>query len=905
MASYQSPGIAVHQVLTETNSTYTPDQNVLIIGGHALLTTYAASGSRKNEAFFGNYTNGLNNEYSWKRNSASGVADEAYTRIFLENALLRYAADTGTVPANSLNEVTFNKILATNSNYYADPAFGERGVRVGDVVRLVYTPPNGSLEEPLDFWTRVTSLKSTITDNTVTNSPAIADSANLVTRNESVSYVTNNPELSQGITPQISIQNYVAPSAGLFSEKYTLTAVRGTTNGRMNTAEFTLLSESGLDDHQSVTIEEWETGSNWTSNVTFNGLTIGFTQDNISDNILTGASWTITVNEAYTAPALVVNGNYKGNVDTAYIVTVKKGGTLSQSPVLVITTTLGNDTVKEVKLTAANTPVPLGNKGLTLTLTNGTKLRQGDRFVYTALASQNGPVKTLILAENIPTSAAARTINVEFHTVQTLELSRYDNNGQENWSTTQQGFSIAANILLTDPTWALDETLPLTRADVYATTRLWQRNISTVLSVSSLSELDNYLSGDLVPDNELKYGVYKALQNSEERVIMFTAVDDPSDLQTWTNALIRLERNKNVYDIVPLTFDIAVQNLVMAHVASMSTSKAAKERMGWFCRPVPKALPLYVYDATLQQSQSFCTVLDNPNTLNTQYNYLIATSQPNFLAKDVQFGDVVRTDFYIDNEGKELYTEYVIDAVVNNTTLILQTPLDRAINLPQRFEVWRPITLYNYSEAVGKVNVFDSRRCVTTWPDYVYADGYTVPGYFATAAAAAIACSTLPQRSITQRVINGLTEIPNFETYSDDNLNELTTHGITVLAQTEDGDVIVRHAVTTGNFDNLNEREEMSTRNFDSVTKYFRAGLSGLINQVNNIDSGLLIIANRLRRTGDMLKLLNYTEGLGGHIVDYEIVQLELDPNFEDACIARIILTLARCLNRIDLYLQI
>jgi hypothetical protein len=898
MANYKAPGITVHQVLTETNSTYAPSQNVTILGGHASLTTYT-SGSRKAEAFFGEYTNGLNSVYPWKRNETSGVADESFTRIFLENALLRYATVTdGVIPANSFNELRFSSsVLVSNKNGTASAVFGDRGVRVGDIVQVSYTPDSG---ESIELWTRVAALKSLTASNNVTNAPVAADTGNLATRTASASVVSNDTVATANITAAATLNNYVAPSAGLFAETYTLTAVRGSTDGDLSTAEFTLLSESGLDDHQSVTFTDWGTPS------VINGISISINHTSNAD-VATGASWTITANEAYTAPTFVVNGSYKGTEDASYIVTVKKGGTLAQVPVLFITTTLGGDTVKEIKVATVNTPLPLGNKGLTLTLSAGTQLHQGDVFVYNATSLQQGPIQVVTLAENVITSSTAKPTVVSFHIVQNIELSRFSEtgNGVENWTTNQDNFALAPNIMLTDPTWAADEYLPLIKADVYANTRVWQREINTILSVSSIAQLDTYLSGDLVPANELKYGVYKALQNSGSTPVLFTAVENPTDVQSWSAALTRLERNRNVYDIVPLTFDTAIQNLVATHVANMSTDKAAKERMGWFCRPVPQTIPLYVYDAALGKPQSLCTIVDNPNVVGEQFNYLIATNQPGFLTSGVKFGDVVRTDFYTDTDGKEVYSEYIIDTVINNTTLVLKHARDRALTTGQRFEIWRPITLYNFVEAIAKLNIFDNRRIVTTWPEMLYADGTTVPGYFATAAIAALACASLPQKAITQEVLLGFTGIPDFGTYSDDNLDDLTTNGNLVLAETEDGDVIVRHAVTTGNFNNLNEREEMSTRNFDSATKYFRAGLSGIIGKVNAIELGLDVIESRLVKTGDALKLMGYTVGLGGHIVDYTIISLGIDPLFEDNALAHVDLVLAHNLNHIDLYLQI
>jgi len=81
--------------------------------------------------------------------------------------------------------------------------------------------------------------------------------------------------------------------------------------------------------------------------------------------------------------------------------------------------------------------------------------------------------------------------------------------------------------------------LDVVRADVYIEHRIWHfsNNIAgTYGVVNNLAELERALPGALHPDNPLKYGIYKALQNSGETPVIYAAVKEPNRLESWQDA---------------------------------------------------------------------------------------------------------------------------------------------------------------------------------------------------------------------------------------------------------------------------------------------------------------------------------------------------------------------------------
>ncbi len=83
-----------------------------------------------------------------------------------------------------------------------------------------------------------------------------------------------------------------------------------------------------------------------------------------------------------------------------------------------------------------------------------------------------------------------------------------------------------------------------------------------------------------------------------------------------------------------------------------------------------------------------------PNTSGTQYTLLSITSG-NFplVAKGIRSGDVLRFGFSTDLWGDVAYDSYVVDRVLNESTLVLKTGSQFAESIPRRIEIYRTFTV--------------------------------------------------------------------------------------------------------------------------------------------------------------------------------------------------------------------
>jgi hypothetical protein len=88
-----------------------------------------------------------------------------------------------------------------------------------------------------------------------------------------------------------------------------------------------------------------------------------------------------------------------------------------------------------------------------------------------------------------------------------------------------------------------------------------------------VSDINN-IPGPLDQENPLKWGVYKALSNSNGTAVKYTAVANPDSLDSWASVLERLKGRDDFYNVVPLTFNREVQDLWAAYIGGESNELA-------------------------------------------------------------------------------------------------------------------------------------------------------------------------------------------------------------------------------------------------------------------------------------------------------------------------------------------
>jgi hypothetical protein len=129
--------------------------------------------------------------------------------------------------------------------------------------------------------------------------------------------------------------------------------------------------------------------------------------------------------------------------------------------------------------------------------------------------------------------------------------------------------------------------------------------------------------------------------------------------------------------------------------------------------------------------------------------------------------------------------------------------------------------------------------------------------------------------------------------------------GVWIVQQQLDGEIFTRHAVTTGDYEDINQREEMLTRNVDSISYRFRDYFEPFIGVTNVTPSMRDVILGGMNKLIRVLKTERVTVQLGGQLIDATIDRFFVSEIFKDRYVAYIILEVPYALNNIELHLVV
>jgi hypothetical protein len=483
------------------------------------------------------------------------------------------------------------------------------------------------------------------------------------------------------------------------------------------------------------------------------------------------------------------------------------------------------------------------------------------------------------------------------------------------------------------PEWTsagAEQPLPIEAGRVYSEYREFLAELADeVNSISSVADLDD-IAGQLHPDNPLKWGVYKALSNSNGTVVKYTAVAHPveyhpennrvtgPDLDSWVQVLERIKGRDDMYNLIPLTYDRLVQNLWAAHIGGESNPIANNWKAAFFSlKAEPKQLVVgqnALIGGVLGNTMSdemMATLRDDPNATGQQFTLLqvprgTTFASGYFITNDVRPGDIVRYNFSIDQFGEEQYEEYVVDQVLSENSLLLYTSADAPVTVPQRFEIWHNRNRNEIAEDLAQqAGSLSNRRICAVWPDQVGEAGIAQPGYYLASALAGLVSGVVPHQPLTNVEVAGFDDFTrSYKYFNETQLNRMAEAGVWIVTEDRDGTPHTRHALTTDNLD-LNRREEMIRRNVDSMSYLFLRRLRPFIGRTN-VQPGMLrrlkfeveTIMNFLSNNGN-------TEELGSQLISGEIRKLQVHPLLKDRIEIVLDLVVPAPLNNIELHLVV
>lgn len=908
MAKYVlSAASAIGRAATIDRSFLSPLRPVLI-GPRAGLHRFAAVSER---ASLGDYDKLADTTYSYPDVTVGSTVDLTSVKLFAGTANLVYFSKFVGINGSAQPSATYaNRVRAANfvfktaNDVSRSAAFYDRDVAVGDTVVVSGT---GSDTDPYEVTSLVTGFAGEAVAASTGTAAAEDNNADTQSAAVNIGQVADTP-----INDVIASANgaaYLSTADGYITRTYTITVTQSSTGTDATTARLRVRSADGLDNADNVVPAAFASPTAIGSK----GLTVTFSIDAghssgsevDEDDLVVGQAWTVTVSQAFAAVVATAAGTYTGTRTTNYIVTVSRGGRYADAtkPQITITSSNGYDRSGPTTVSAAATPYAVGNYGVTMSFA-GTYLRKGDVFYVTATAAGEGAYKTLILRDNIPSELVGEEVNIVLSVARPdleIPLARTFPSDVTNWSFTDSTVKVESGILIIDAEFT-DGSDPvpveLDTADLYVEYREWlTAGAGDVIELTDPDEIVAAL-GTVTSANPLAYAASLALANTagellndpakptattSDRILCVTVGGDPADLDLWQSALDLIESNEDAYGLVPLSTDPAVKDLFVTHVTERSGDTTGLYRTCWLTLPLVETGAVVAESTTTDGEAVTATIAATPATSPTAYTTLTASANAAFVTKNVRAGDKVRIDFSENAFGEATYTEYIVAAVLSQTTLRLATGPVAAISVARLIEVWRTYTKTELgAQQTAAAAAYANSRVKLVYPDKPAFGGETLDGFYLCSALAALAGSVPSQQGLKNVGVVGfddLTRASKFFTASQ--LDDLAAGGVFVVGQTPLGVVYVHSAVTT-DVSELATREEMVVRNADMVRKAIQdewgpyVGAGNVVSNMGSLLNGALIsLSMRLRSS-------NSVEQLGPPVADLSVASISTVPGQAD-----------------------
>ena len=710
----------------------------------------------------------------------------------------------------------------------------------------------------------------------------------------------NVPAVPATLVPTI---DWTAWSGGDITDEYVLRCIAG---GPIATAEFSVTSLAGDD----------------ATGIVFNAL---------ASDVAIGGRGLVAQFTSGGAPTFTVGDSWVIKVNAC-------------RPRVKIYDTAGIDQGSYVTVNDA-TDIDLGSYGATMQFAANTNteggfaanggLVKGDVFYVAAKASADGALRTIVLADDLPSQAvtgynddgstnfAPSNFGVWLYLVQNsaeITSKKLQSSGDYNWVATAGDVTVNKAIYVTDASWVDTNGdlvyIPVYKGDMYLEYRaLLSEYTDTIHFISDISNVTTEL-GTISVDNPLAQGVFNALTNSGNRGVYFMAVPS-DDLAGFSSVLDKASLTDSVYAFAPMTRDRTILAEVEAHINAMSSETVKRWRIGFFGTEMATETAVYNKAKNPAGQEFYATTEDNPAVAGTQYTLLKFTTAAGApspytqVLTNVKVGDTVRISYSTDPWGDVAYETYKVASLKSNTSLVLSTGTTTAISTPTKVEVWHTYSVAELANAVAAVSSsFASRRIYHVFPGSLGAYGVVQTAEFGAAAVAGLCSSVVPQQGLTNIELLGFDDLPLvYSTFNRDQLNTMAGAGTLIIMQdVAGGSIYVRHQVSTATADgDLNTTELSLTKNLDSISYYFAARLAPYIGKYN-VTPDLLVVL-RTQITDGLLYLGSFTAvGLLGPQITLDgtsISYLKQHPTLKDHVISSVDLNLPAPFNVMELHLVV
>ena len=963
--AYVKPQVLVFQEFTIVPAEITGPLRAHISGPNAILHRYSDT-SEKNSSRLGAYNAALETAYLYPGRQPGSIVDRDYVKLFADNALLRYFHHESTneditisvvgseeegykknqLVAEGVGETVPYQFRTNGAHPHSAAYFADRGVKIGDVVQVRGAKDIVNDEDVVVGCEEVlltTSVAGFVANPTSSKiEQAVADDNN---GDRSAATSVTSSQIAGTVncltlTPNATAYNGIYD--GVLNETYTVEVIRSSLYN-CEATKLRVRSASGLDDVAEVAAgslgDEVEIGRRGLK-VTFSdssapaGSSSSASASCGAAEFVVGQKWSITVEQQFTKVKALSNttGVYTGEFDDTYIIECTKGGLLSSDPngppQVTVRTVRGKDYGVPVAITSSGTSAgnafQVGRYGLTVRFVSMTdqaitRLNKGDKWYVQVVSAKAGPVNTLILRDDVPADLRGLdNLDVTLFIKDDIQISRNRLSTQSDVNYVLEDTQVVVKEAMTayHPDWTsngVEQPMDVAAADLYLEYREWVATLTDeVNAISSTAELDA-IPGQLDPDNPLKWGVFKALANSNGTLVKYTAVADPSDLDSWVQVLERVKGRDDIYNLVPLTFDRQVQDLYAAHIDSESNEIANNWKAG-FMALQSRSAKLVVGEgapvggvAGTDAGLVLATITDNASETGDQYTALsVPAGGGKFITNNVRPGDIVRHSYSVDGFGNESYSESVVDVVLSEDSLLLYSSINAPVTQAQKIEIWHSLTRSEIADDVAEqAGSFGNRRICAVWPDQVGSGGVLQAGYYLAAALGGLVSGVAPHQPLTNVEVAGFDDYSrSYKLFNEAQLNRMAEAGVWIVTEDRDGTPYTRHALTTNNLD-LNSREEMIRRNVDSISYLFLARMRPFIGRTNVSEGMLSRLDNETRAAINFLRGASFLPELGGQLTSAEVLVLRVHPLLKDRIELALDLVVPAPLNNIEIRLVV
>lgn len=917
--TYIKPQVIIHQEFDQSAEAEDTTLRAMIVGPNAVLHRYS-NADEKADISLGRYSE-LPNEINFATlgKTDDGIVDKSSAKLYIDNALLAYyedleQADDDTPDIRSglgeTNVVVSDTLVfkTTSDTNDRSECFGDRDVQIGDYVWIQAHVSEG-LTDPCEYKTHVSKIigysyswnPATVGNASTTDATSSTESGPTVTPAAATDDLTVTPS----VLSATSASAYNALLSGKLDPTYVIEIVGDTTTtncGRVVTAKITANTGETATEFQVIANEAFPVGQ------------YGY-EYRITDltDVKEGHKWTITQSVPYTTPTLTVGSTYTGLEEDEYTLECIRGGTPTTNtatcPLFKVTTAKGRDYVAEFPIKTTADFVTVGQFGLQVKLSGAVKT--GQTYTIAVQPKSEGAYNGLRLQDDIPTymrSSAGTSIGLNIRLMKRTDLVLDADNdvtpASPNFAITETEYAtkvaITPNIKLQDYDFGSKQ-LNLIDGDVYFEYREWSPTAAGEIQYcTSLSDLKELVPGQLDPDNPLKYGIYKALANSNGVSVGYAAVENPDSADSWAKAFALLEGEESVYSITPLTQDMSILNQAATLIEAESGAEQCRWKTGVFS--VKKETTCMVVGQNTLNNELFKTSEDGKIVLATFTDNPDDDVEGKFTIVSITSGNAPLMDYEVKAGDKlrviisdDVYETYTVAVVKSNDTLVLTDgPSTGYTN--KKIEIWHDMTKLEQAEYLGNLAAsFGNRRIMVVAPDKVGENGLVLPGYYLAAAVSGFKSGINAYQGMTRTEITGFDDFSLSKPYwSESQLNALASHGVCVVLEDANGTPYIRHALTTDMSD-VYHREEAITRDYDYICKQIYSALQRYIGKTSVTDKTLDSI-----RSGVQSLLLQLRQS--DYIRDYSDLEVQQHTLLADHVEVTVTLAMPFPINVIEVY---